>query len=220
MTAGIENTGTIILLLFDRITKYQGKFHDIYDNVLLRLRVMPSLCEGLLPAMFFVDFLHRTGLTPPYRLCICPKVQSKLCKPLTSTLGSDIIQSYQVSLAELQQNFADKERRYTMNKEEILAMSRKENDKKDPFELEVNNKAVRMAHIATAIVVFIIYVTGIMVNDKQDYLIWSIMAVSMGTQFLYRGIKLKKKDTLMLGALWAVIFLISFIVGMIKLVKR
>ena len=107
-----------------------------------------------------------------------------------------------------------------MNKEEILAMSRKENDKKDPFELEVNNKAVRMAHIATAIVVFIIYVTGIMVNDKQDYLIWSIMAVSMGTQFLYRGIKLKKKDSLGLGALWAVIFLISFTVGMIKLVKR
>lgn len=106
-----------------------------------------------------------------------------------------------------------------MDKEKILAMSRKENENKDPFELEVNNKAISIAHISTAIILFIIYVTGIMVNGKRDYLIWSIMAVNMAAQFMYRGIKLKKKDSLVLGAVWAVIFLISFTVGMIKLVK-
>ena len=106
-----------------------------------------------------------------------------------------------------------------MNKEEILAMSRKENDKKDPFEMEINRKAMRFSHMATAILVFIIYVAGLIINGEQDYLVWSIMAVSSATQYLYRGIKLKKQDTIVIGAMWTLIFVISFIVGMIKLIR-
>ena len=106
-----------------------------------------------------------------------------------------------------------------MDKNKILEMSRKENEKNDPFELEVAGKANNCAGLGMAIVVFILYVTIILARGEQDYGIWSIMAISMAVRYLYTGIKLKKKDQLGLGVLWGIIFAISFTVGMIKIIR-
>ena len=106
-----------------------------------------------------------------------------------------------------------------MDKNKILEMSRKENEKKDPFELEVAGKANNYAGLGMAIVVFILYVTNILARGEQDYGIWSIMAISMAVRYLYTGKKKKKKDQLGLGVVWGIIFAISFTVGMIKIIR-
>ena len=106
-----------------------------------------------------------------------------------------------------------------MNKDEILAMSRKDNENKDPYELDIANKANHFAGMGMAIVVFILYVANLIVKGEQNYGIWSIMAVSMAVRYVYTGKKLEKKDHLTLGVLWSIIFVTSFTVGMIKLIR-
>ena len=106
-----------------------------------------------------------------------------------------------------------------MDKNKILEMSRMENENKDPYETEIVRKAMNSGHLSMVIVVFVIYISGIIVNGEQDYLVWSIMAVSLASQNLYRGIKLKKKDVLICGVVWSIIFVTSFTVGMIKLIR-
>ena len=106
-----------------------------------------------------------------------------------------------------------------MDKEKILAMSREENEKNDPFELDVANKANHFAGLGMAIVVFILYVANIFVKGEQDYGIWSIVAVSAAVKYVYTGKKLEKKDHLTLGILWSIIFVTSFTVGMMKLIR-
>ena len=106
-----------------------------------------------------------------------------------------------------------------MNKDEILAMSRQDNDNNDPFEREIDRKAMNGAHLAMLIVVFIVYISGIFIKGESDYLVWSIMAASLATQNLYRGIRLKKKDVFICGAVWVLIFIGSFIYGMMKLIR-
>ena len=71
-----------------------------------------------------------------------------------------------------------------MDKNKILEMSRKENEKNDPFELEVAGKANYYAGLGMAIVVFILYVTNILARGEQDYGIWSIMAISMAVRYM------------------------------------
>ena len=112
-----------------------------------------------------------------------------------------------------------KERTAAMDKEKILAMSRQENEKKDPYEMKIYNKAGRNASAAMAAVVFILYVAGIFINGRQDYGIWSIMAVCSAVRYLYTGVKLKKKDHLTLGVVWSLIFAVSFTVGIAFMVK-
>ncbi len=107
-----------------------------------------------------------------------------------------------------------------MNKEDILAMSRKDNDKKDPYEMEIASKGNHIASAGMAIVVFILYVSNIFFKGEQDYGLWSIMAISMAVRYLYTGIRLKKRDQVILGVCWCVIFVLSFFVGMYKIIKR
>ena len=105
-----------------------------------------------------------------------------------------------------------------MNKEDILAMSRKENENKDPYGLEVASRAGHYGGLAMAVVVFILYISSFIFRGELDWGIWSIMAAASAVRYLYSGIKLRQKYVVILGAAWCVIFAGTFFVGMYKIV--
>ncbi|WP_024857831.1 DUF6442 family protein [Ruminococcus albus] len=107
-----------------------------------------------------------------------------------------------------------------MDKERVLAMSRKENEYKDPYTMEIENKANLLAGDAMLTIVSIIFIVSLLVNGEPDYLMWSIVFVSNAFKLVYSGIKLKDKKQLRLGIGYTCLFLMSFIYGIIKLIRR
>ena len=107
-----------------------------------------------------------------------------------------------------------------MDKNEILSLSRRENAGKDPYAAKITSDGASKGAIAMAIVAAIIHITEIIVNGSRDYCIWSIMAVYLAVSWIYSGIKLRKHSYTALGIVWGVIFVISFIAGMTKLIKQ
>ncbi|WP_295153352.1 DUF6442 family protein [uncultured Ruminococcus sp.] len=106
-----------------------------------------------------------------------------------------------------------------MDKEKILAMSRVENEKKDPFELEVANEANSLASTFMAAVTIVLFFTNVFARGNYDYGIWSILGIWLATKYGYTGLRMKKKKQVIRGIVWGILFLTSFTVGMIKLIR-
>ncbi len=104
-----------------------------------------------------------------------------------------------------------------MNKEEILELSRQENREQDLYELEVTKKANGVGSIVSVIVCTILYAAEIMLCGNQNFGLWSIIAAFLSSTFLYSGIKTKKNSKTAVGALWAVIFVISIVTAIVDL---
>lgn len=104
-----------------------------------------------------------------------------------------------------------------MNKEEILAKSRQDNKDKDLYELEVNKKASNIGSVSGIIICAILYATEIMVCGTQNYGLWSIIAAVTAGIYLYSGIKLRKKARIAVGAIWAVVTVITITSAIINI---
>lgn len=98
-----------------------------------------------------------------------------------------------------------------MDKNRILEMSRRDNEKKDPYELEIKNKALNASRIAMAGVLFVIYSVKMFVKGEKDNEFWSAIAICLAVQFIYMGIKLKDKTKLTIGIVYGVIFAVSLV---------
>lgn len=91
-----------------------------------------------------------------------------------------------------------------MDKEQILQASRQENQNKDLFELEIAQKAQRVAGLIGICVAFGLMVLERAVLDLHTnygyFLI--ILAASTGL-WLYKSVKLKRRHEILLAALWS-----------------
>ena len=100
-----------------------------------------------------------------------------------------------------------------MKKEEILEMSRKENKKKDIYEMEIETKACKMAALLMIILVTIYYCYEIFTAKGQNYSFYSIIAIYCTTVYGYKAIKLQKRKTLHIFCTitWGIVTILSII---------
>ena len=79
-----------------------------------------------------------------------------------------------------------------MKKEEILEASRKENEKKDPYVLEVQSKAGGIASAAMLILAFIYLICELHNTGEWNSAIYSIIAIYYTSFWSYRAYKIEK----------------------------
>lgn len=103
-----------------------------------------------------------------------------------------------------------------MEKDEILKASREENKNKDLAELEVVSQAGSVAARVGATVCCLISLLSSLIAKTMLYSPWTIYFSIMGTQWLVRFIKLKKKSDLMIG----IVFLFLAVLAFIGIMKR
>ena len=95
-----------------------------------------------------------------------------------------------------------------MEKEEILNASRSENQKKDLVEIEVENKAVKIAAMGLLILTTVFYVAEIMLKGVNNCGWYAMIALYCAIGFGYKAIKLKKKICIVNAVIWSVVTII------------
>lgn len=104
-----------------------------------------------------------------------------------------------------------------MNREEILAKSRNENQNRDIYELEVMRKDQRIAGLIGVSVTFALLLIERVVLDVGMNYGYFLIILSAGTGlWLYKAVKLKRKHEALLAALWAVLTVyagVMFVLG-------
>lgn len=107
-----------------------------------------------------------------------------------------------------------------MKKEEILEMSRKENKKKDIYEIEIETKGCKIAVLAMLILTSIYYCYEIFTSKGQNYSLYSIIAIYCTVLYGYKAIKLEKRKPLHItcSILWGLVTIITILTyfGVIK----
>ncbi len=103
-----------------------------------------------------------------------------------------------------------------MNKDDILSASRRENKNRDLAELDASARAGNLAGRVGALVCCLVSFLASAVADILLYSPWIIYFSIMGTHWLVRFVRLKKKSELVL----AVMFLILALLGLYFFVQR
>ncbi len=106
-----------------------------------------------------------------------------------------------------------------MKKEEILEASRKENKNKDLAEMETARIAGNYSAAIGTIVCLIISILASHLAQTMLYSPWAIYFSISGTNWLVRGIKLKKKSEVIFAAMFlvlAVLALIGFVTMLLE----
>lgn len=94
-----------------------------------------------------------------------------------------------------------------MNKEDILEKSRKENKKKDAYELEVGYKAGTMAAILMVLLAFIYYSYEIFTGKGSNPAFYSLITIYNSAFYSYKAVKLEKgrKISIASAVLWSIV---------------
>jgi len=95
-----------------------------------------------------------------------------------------------------------------MEKEEILNASRSENQKKDLVEIEVENKAGKIAAIGLLILSTVFYVAEAILKGVNNYGWYAMIALYCSIVFGYKAIKLKKKLNIFCAIIWAIVTIV------------
>ncbi len=97
-----------------------------------------------------------------------------------------------------------------MNKEDILAASRKENKNQDLAELEANRYAAGIAGSVGVCICALISLLASIIADMMLYSPWAIYFSMMGANWMVKAIKLKKKSNWIVAALFVVLAVLAF----------
>ena len=98
-----------------------------------------------------------------------------------------------------------------MDKEEILARSRKENKDRDFVEEEVTNKANSIAFSVGIFMCSLLSVLHAIFRDSPDYSVWVVMWAIASSVFLYKYYRLRKRHELVLGLVYLVFCVFFFV---------
>lgn len=79
-----------------------------------------------------------------------------------------------------------------MKKEEILEKSRKENKKKDAYEIEVETQGCKYAAIAMVLLTTVYFCYEMIIGKGQNYTLYSIISIYCSIMYGYKAIKLEK----------------------------
>ncbi|MBE7004872.1 MAG: hypothetical protein E7425_11480 [Ruminococcaceae bacterium] len=91
-----------------------------------------------------------------------------------------------------------------MNKEEVLQASRRENQNKDVYELEVINRGQRIGGLIAISIAFALMLTERVILDIGTNYAYFLIILSAGTGlWIYKAVKLKRKHEIALAVLWA-----------------
>lgn len=106
-----------------------------------------------------------------------------------------------------------------MNKEEVLNMSRKENQNKDLVELDVMAQAGNIAGRVGACVCCLIVIIYHRITNTMLCSPWIIYFSILGTHYLVKYVRLKKKTDLSLSILYFAMCLLAFVFFILHLVE-
>ncbi|MCR5146049.1 MAG: DUF6442 family protein [Clostridia bacterium] len=97
-----------------------------------------------------------------------------------------------------------------MNKEEILEESRKENKKKDVYEIEIENRGSKYAALAMLILITVYYVFEIFTGKGSNPALYSVIAIFSAVLYGYKAIKTEKRRGLHIftSILWVAVTVI------------
>ena len=105
-----------------------------------------------------------------------------------------------------------------MKKEEILEASKKQNKKKDEYELEIDRRGTRAGGLFAIILATIYYCYEIISGKGSNPALYSIITSFCAGTYLYVGLKLdkNKKTNLFAGIIWLILtimLVISYFIG-------
>ena len=94
-----------------------------------------------------------------------------------------------------------------MKKEEVLEKSRIENKKRDVYEIEVDNKAGRIASIATILLAFTYFTYEVFTGKGANYALYSILTIYNAVLYGYKSVKIEKCRVLNIisAAIWGLL---------------
>lgn len=100
-----------------------------------------------------------------------------------------------------------------MKKEEILEASKKENKKRDVYELEIESKGCQYAAISMLILTTVFYVFEIFTAKGSNPALYALIAIYCSVSFGYKAIKLERARKLHIftSVTWALVTLILVI---------
>lgn len=102
-----------------------------------------------------------------------------------------------------------------MKKEDILEASKRENKKKDPYVLEVQSKASKIAYAGVMILTFIYFFAEIIREDGLNPALYSILMLSNALLYGYEAVKLEKNRkinafTSIVNGIFTIILILSY----------
>lgn len=105
-----------------------------------------------------------------------------------------------------------------MNKEEILAASRKENKDQDIAELELSQKAQRVAGITSVMTAFALLAAEFLIKGEKAYGYLLIAFASNMALWIYRAARQRKKTDIFLAVLWSAMTVYTAVMYIMNLI--
>lgn len=105
-----------------------------------------------------------------------------------------------------------------MDKNEILEKSRKEYSKEDEYAKDVNKKCSRIGMISVAAVCLVLMILDA-VFDKGNYSGYMVIMTTVNfSMFLYKGIKLKDKQDIVISIIWLIVAIYNMVNYILNLI--
>ncbi len=98
-----------------------------------------------------------------------------------------------------------------MKKEDILEASRRENQNRDLAELEVIHRAGSLASRVGAMVCCVLSLLPSLIAHTPVYSPWVIYFSMMGTSWLVRAVRMKKKSDGVVGGMFIMLAVLAFV---------
>lgn len=95
-----------------------------------------------------------------------------------------------------------------MDREEILAKSRKENEGIDEFEKEVLREGRSAGAAAAAVVAFLLFIVQICLDKGQNYGLYAVLVTMFSAQFIVKAVKLKRRHEIVLAVFYTLFALV------------
>lgn len=106
-----------------------------------------------------------------------------------------------------------------MNKEEILAKSREENKNIDLAELEIIGNSEQLAGAIASILCFALYLVETIITGNDNYSLWGVFSTYIAADSIYKGIKMKKKFSVIFGVVWAGVAIVSIVTAVMTFIS-
>ena len=98
-----------------------------------------------------------------------------------------------------------------MDKEEILARSRKENRDRDFVEAEALAKANSIALSVGLMVCGLLSILHVIFLDTVDYSVWTVYFSTLTTTMIFKYVKLRKRHELVIGLFYGACSVMFFV---------
>lgn len=102
----------------------------------------------------------------------------------------------------------------SINKDEILARSRKENKDKDLFAIEVQIFAGHIGSIAAILLATVFVITQSLMGERFDFGLYAIILSVSAVGFIYKAMRLKRRRDITLAIVYSLATLILSVVHM------